>query len=390
MTVVSSHANMLFAGRYSVLGKVGVGGMAEVYKAQDMNLGRFVAIKVMLPQYAANSQFVMRFRNEARSAAALNSPHIVSVYDSGQSGNQCYIVMEYVEGINLRESLRKHGTFQPARAASIASQVCLALAEAHGHNVVHSDIKSSNIMMMRSGDAKVIDFGIAQARRSIIPDNSPVIGTVQYMSPEQLAGGTLTPASDIYSLGVTLYEMCTGKLPFDAASLLQNPRQAAGRSAMPPTKLNPAIPAALEQIIMRCMQDNPQQRYLSAIKMKRELDNYLSTVDKSELEAVSTGVGPEFWALVFAHEGQQRGNAVRVTGAATIGRSPQADIQIPVNSISKMHARVTPQGTFLLVEDLGSSNGTLLNGMPIHERALCRQGDILTIGDTRLIVACSK
>ncbi len=206
----------VFNGRYKITERIGIGGMAEVYKAQDQVLGRTVAVKVMLPQYAADSEFTARFKQEAASAANLQSPYIVNVYDWGHDEGTYFIVMEYVRGTDLKSAIQQRGAINQRKVAEIGSQVCQALSVAHGQDIMHRDIKPQNIMVQPDGNVKVMDFGIARAKNSVKAKTSSVLGTAHYISPEQAQGKELDGASDIYSLGCVLYEAATGRFPSTA------------------------------------------------------------------------------------------------------------------------------------------------------------------------------
>ena len=267
--------NQVFGNRYQVTEKIGMGGMAEVYKATDATLGRTVAVKVMLPQYAADPTFAARFRQEAQAAANLNSPYIVNIYDWGKDGNSYYIVMEYVRGTDLKTAVQQRGNIHPRKVAEIGSQVCSALSVAHGYDIIHRDIKSANIMVGADGNVKVMDFGIAQAGVTGMTQDSSVLGTAHYVSPEQAQGKKLAATSDLYSLGVVLYEAATGQLPFDGPDVVSVAMKQVSEQPVPPRQLNPEIDPAFEQIILRAMSKNPLERYSTATEMKRAIDDYL-------------------------------------------------------------------------------------------------------------------
>ena len=266
----------IFNNRYKITERIGIGGMAEVYRAQDTVLGRMVAVKVMLPQYAADPSFTQRFRQEAASAANLQSPYIVNVYDWGQDSGTYYIVMEYVRGSDLKTAIKERGAINQRKVAEIGSQVCQALSVAHNLDIIHRDIKPQNIMIQPDGNVKVMDFGIARAKNSVKTQTSSVLGTAHYVSPEQAQGKELTYASDIYSLGIVLYEAATGKLPFDGPDAVSVAMKQVQEQPVPPSQVNPAIDAALEDIIMKALDKTPDNRFATARDMKNALNDYLS------------------------------------------------------------------------------------------------------------------
>ena len=262
--------------RYLVGERVGIGGMAEVYQAQDTGLGRTVAIKVMLPQYAEDPQFTARFRQEAASAANLQSPYIVNVYDWGQEGSTSFIVMEFVRGSDLKTAITQRGPINQRKVAEIGSQVCQALSVAHGLDIIHRDIKPQNIMVQPDGNVKVMDFGIARAKNSVLEKTNAVLGTAHYISPEQAQGKELSPTSDIYSLGVVLYEAVTGQLPFDGPDAVSVAMKQVNEQPMPPRSINAAIDPNLEAIIMKAMSKSPAERFSTAREMRHCLNDFLA------------------------------------------------------------------------------------------------------------------
>jgi serine/threonine-protein kinase len=270
--------NRVFSNRYRLIEKIGIGGMAEVYKATDEVLGRTVAVKVMLPQYASDPTFAARFKQEAQSAANLQSPYIVNIYDWGHdsSDNTYYIVMEYVRGTDLKTAIQQRGAIQQRKVAEIGSQVCAALSVAHGYDIIHRDIKPHNIMVQPDGNAKVMDFGIARANGSTMTQTGSVLGTAYYVSPEQAQGKPLTPATDLYSLGVVLYEATTGRVPFDAPDAVAVALKQVNEQPTPPSEINPDIDPGLEAIILRALEKNPLNRYATAEQMRIALNNYLA------------------------------------------------------------------------------------------------------------------
>ena len=265
-----------FNNRYKLTERVGLGGMAEVYRAEDNVLGRTVAVKVMLPQYAADPTFTKRFRQEAASAANLQSPYIVSIYDWGLDGETYYIVMEFLRGTDLKTAIKERGAINQRKAAEIGSQVAQALSVAHAGGIIHRDIKPQNIMIQPDGNIKVMDFGIARAGDAGLSQTATVLGTAHYVSPEQAQGKELTGASDIYSLGVVLYEATTGKLPFDGQDAVSVAVKQVNELPAPPSTINPNIDPALEAIIMKAMEKDPERRFKDASEMRHVLNDYLA------------------------------------------------------------------------------------------------------------------
>ncbi len=254
----------MLSGRYQVQDKIGTGGMATVYRGQDQVLGRTVAIKMMLPQYANDPSFAARFKQEAQAAAALSSPYIVSIYDWGKDGESYYIVMEYLRGTDLKSGIRKHGALDSRKVAQIGSQIAQALSVAHRHDIIHRDIKPQNIMVQPDGNIKVMDFGIARAKNSSLTTDNSVLGTAHYVSPEQSTGKPLGPTTDIYSLGIVMYEAATGRVPFAGDDAISVAMKQVNEAPQPPSLINPNVDPALEAIILRCMEKNPADRYQSA------------------------------------------------------------------------------------------------------------------------------
>ena len=274
--VTGNMTGRTLSNRYLVGERVGIGGMAEVYQGQDRVLGRTVAIKIMLPQYAEDENFRTRFRQEAAAAANLQSPYIVNVYDWGQDTDTSFIVMEFVRGSDLKTAIQQRGAINQRKVAEIGSQVCQALAVAHGLDIIHRDIKPQNIMVQPDGNVKVMDFGIARAKNSVMAKTSAVLGTAHYISPEQAQGKELTSASDIYSLGIVLYEAATGKLPFDGPDAVSVALKQVQDQAVPPREINPAIDPALESIIMKAIAKDPRDRFATARDMRSALNDFLA------------------------------------------------------------------------------------------------------------------
>ena len=273
--MAGSMIGRIFNNRYQITECIGVGGMAEVYRATDNVLGRIVAVKVMLPQYAADENFARRFKQEAASAANLSSPYIVNVYDWGQDDGTYYIVMEFVRGSDLKTAIKERGAINQRKVAEIGSQVCQALSVAHKQDIIHRDVKPQNIMVQPDGNVKVMDFGIARAKNSTMDKTASVLGTAHYISPEQAQGKDLTPASDLYSLGVVMYEAATGKLPFDGPDAVSVAMKQVQEIPVPPSEIKPDIDPGLEAIIMKAMSKNPSERFATAMEMRYALNDFL-------------------------------------------------------------------------------------------------------------------
>ncbi|MDY4041989.1 MAG: Stk1 family PASTA domain-containing Ser/Thr kinase [Collinsella sp.] len=281
----------VLGGRYLLKDRVGAGGMATVYRAQDQVLDRTVAVKMMLPQYAGDATFAARFKQEAQAAAGLSSPYIVNVYDWGKDGDTYYIVMEYLRGTDLKSGVRSHGALDPQKVAQIGSQICGALSVAHKHEIIHRDIKPQNIMVLPDGNIKVMDFGIARAKNSHLTQDNNVLGTAHYVSPEQTRGQELGPTSDIYSLGVVMYECATGQVPFDGDDAISVAMKQVSEIPVPPSQVNPGVDTALERIILKCMEKDPANRFQSADELREVLNAYIAgrAVDVPEPTRVIPG-----------------------------------------------------------------------------------------------------
>ena len=259
-------------GRYEIVSRVGGGGMAVVYKAKDVLLNRYVAIKVLSESLSNDSEFIRRFSREAQAAASLSHPNIVNVYDVGRDHFTHYIVMELVEGPTLKQYIQERGPLPVQEAATIAVQICDGLAHAHENQIVHRDIKPHNILLGPNGRAKVTDFGIARAASSsTITQQGSVMGSVHYFSPEQARGGVIGEKSDLYSLGIVLYEMLTGRIPFDGDSAISIALKHLQETPEDPRKYNSNIPDNVAEIVMRALSKNPEDRFESARDMMKSI-----------------------------------------------------------------------------------------------------------------------
>ncbi|MDF2944379.1 MAG: hypothetical protein K0S01_3237 [Herbinix sp.] len=269
---------MFISDRYEIIDKVGSGGMADVYKARDQRLNRFVAIKVLKPEYSSDKSFVNKFRGEAQSAAGLSHPNIVNVYDVGDDSGLHFIVMELVEGITLKRFIERKGKLEVKEAVGIGIQIAQGMEAAHDNHIIHRDIKPQNIIISRDGKVKVTDFGIAKATNSnTITSNA--MGSVHYLSPEQARGGYSDEKSDIYSLGVTLYEMLSGKVPFAGDNTVSVALLHIQGEAMPLRELDPEIPISIDKIVQKCMQKRPERRYHTASELIADLKKAIANPD---------------------------------------------------------------------------------------------------------------
>src|SRR3954453_20534739 len=268
----------LLSNRYELGEALGYGGMSEVHKGRDVRLGRDVAVKVLRADLARDPQFQERFRREAQNAAALNHPAIVAVYDTGETkteyGPLPYIVMEYVDGRTLRDIVKTQGPLTGKRAMEVMADVCAALDFSHRHGIIHRDVKPANIMITKTGAVKVMDFGIARATtdgQAAVTQTAAVIGTAQYLSPEQARGEAVDARSDVYAAGCVLYELLTGEPPFTGDSPVAVAYQHVREDPKSPSEVNPAVPPALDAIVLKALSKNPANRYQSAAEMRSDL-----------------------------------------------------------------------------------------------------------------------
>jgi eukaryotic-like serine/threonine-protein kinase len=312
MTTSEEIAGTLFAGRYRLERKLGSGGMADVWLAGDQELGRRVAVKILHGRYASDAQFVERFRREATHAAGLSHPNIVSIFDRGEVDGSYFIVMEYVEGRTLKELLVSRGPCPVPVAISYTRQILAALRYAHRNGIIHRDIKPHNVIVDREGRVKVTDFGIARAGTSQMTEAGSIIGTAQYLSPEQARGAPVEESSDLYSSGIVLYELLTGKVPFTGETAVEIAMKHLSQAPEAPSALRPEIPRDLDLVVLRALAKEPADRYRSASEMDRDLE----LVARGEQVGRETA---EAATVVLAG-----GGAVAETTAATQVRRTQA------------------------------------------------------------------
>jgi serine/threonine-protein kinase len=291
MAVSDTLINTLFDGRYRILRRIGSGGMANVYVAEDEELGRRVAIKILNERYANDDLSNERFRREAKSAAALSHPNIVSIYDRGESNGIPYIAMEMIEGRSLKEVILARGPLSVSQAIEYTEQILDALRFAHRNGIIHRDIKPHNILIGPEGRLKVTDFGIARAGFSQMTEAGSIMGTAQYLSPEQARGAPVTAASDLYSVGIVLYEMVTGEVPFDGHSPIEIAMKHVNETPRPPSDVNPDVPRELDQIVLRALAKDPHDRYQTAELFSEDLERLEAGVPVSpDTAAAATAV----------------------------------------------------------------------------------------------------
>jgi serine/threonine-protein kinase len=283
--------NTLVDGRYRVISRLGTGGMADVFLAEDQQLGRKVAVKLLHRRFAEDPGFVERFRREAQAAAGLQHPNVVSVYDRGSFDGTYYIAMEYLPGRSLKQLIRDEAPLDPIRAIDITLQILKAARFAHRRGVIHRDLKPHNVIVDDSGHAKVTDFGIARAGASDMTETGSIMGTAQYLSPEQAQGHPVSAGSDVYSVGVVLYELLTGRVPFDGESAVTIALKHVSESPPPPRQMNPAIPPELEQVVLWSLNKDPSDRPTDADQLITALE---------QCRAILAGAGGQHTASIAA------------------------------------------------------------------------------------------
>ena len=312
---MSFEPGQLIGGRYELGRQLGAGGMARVYLGHDRLLDRQVAVKVLSEPYASDPQFVERFRREASAAAGLNHPNIVAVYDRGEADGSYYIVMEYLAGPDLKQVIRGRAPLPPGQAIDYAQQILAALGAAHRRDVVHRDVKPQNVLVAEDGRLKVTDFGIARAgAQSDMTEAGSVIGTAQYLSPEQARGDEVTAASDCYAVGIVLYEMLTGRVPFDGDRPVAVAMKQISDTPVPPRVVEPDVPPELDAIVMRALAKRPSERYRTAEELSQALADARAAIDGG----ATTRLMPAAAAPVTAETRVMD----PVTGATRVGPPP--------------------------------------------------------------------
>jgi serine/threonine protein kinase len=377
-------------GRFQIIEERGRGGMAVVYKAYDGILQRTVALKVLLPLLAANEEFNQRFHREAITAANLKHPNIVVIYDVGSHEKFQYIVMEYLEGPTLQQEIRQKGALLFARVMYIVGQLADALDYAHQQGLVHRDIKPANIIIGTQDHITLTDFGLVKAASSSkITGEGAAMGTLKYMSPEQAVGKTLDFRSDIYSLGVVVYEMLVSETPFTGTTPYQTLHELIYEPPPPLSRRNPRVKPEVEQVVLQALAKEPARRFRTSGQFARALAKAAGVGAAALSKAKTDALKREVVLRLITSDGRE---FPVFRGKVTIGRDTGNDIVIPVQQVSRHHAWIHCDQAGCRVTDTGSTNGTSINGVriPARQPRPLQSGDVLGIGPATLLVTRSS
>ena len=373
-------------GRFQIIEERGRGGMAVVYKAYDGILQRTVALKVLLPLLAANEEFNQRFHREAITAANLKHPNIVVIYDVGSHEKFQYIVMEYLEGPTLQQEVRQKGALPFTRVMYIVGQLADALDYAHQQGLVHRDVKPANIIIGTQDHITLTDFGLVKAASSSkITGEGAAMGTLKYMSPEQAVGKKLDFRSDIYSLGVVVYEMLVSEPPFTGTTPYQTLHELIYEPPPPPSRRNPRVKPEVEQVVLQALAKEPARRFRTSGQFARALAQAAGVGAAALSKAKTDALEREVVLRLITSDGRE---FPVFRGKVTIGRDTGNDIVIPVQQVSRRHAWIHCDQTGCRVTDTGSTNGTSINGVriPARQPRPLQSGDVLGIGPASLLV----
>src|SRR5438105_5939992 len=322
MPVADLATGTMVDGRYKVVGRLGTGGMADVFLAEDQQLGRKLALKLLHRRFAEDEGFVERFRREAQAAAGLQHPNVVGVYDRGAYDGTYYIAMEYLPGRTLKQLIREDAPLDPVRAIDITIQILKAARFAHHHGVIHRDLKPHNVIIDDSGHVKVTDFGIARAGASDMTETGSILGTAQYLSPEQAQGHAVSSTSDLYSIGVVLYEMLTARVPFDAEQAVTIAIKHVSEAPAAPTAVNPRVPPELEQVVMWALNKSPAGRPANA-------EQFIEALEHAKAAILSGDAGQRTAAMAAIGALGGAGGAVSA-GTAGFGAGAPAETPPPI------------------------------------------------------------
>jgi serine/threonine protein kinase len=340
-------------GKFEIKEQVGQGGMATVYKAFDTTLQRTVAVKTLLPSLAADPELVQRFHREAVTAANLKHPNIVVIHEVGTYEDQNYIIMEFLEGLTVREEIQQLGALPLPRICRILSQLASALNYAHSHGLIHRDIKPGNVILSDGDHATLTDFGLVKASGGVqLTQAGTTVGTLEYMSPEQVTGDEIDYRSDIYSLGVLVYEMLVGRVPYKGNTPFEVLQGLVYEPPTPLREIKPDMPLPVELVVLKVLAKRPEERYQSAVELSQAFEQAVIAVGISPSPVQETG-----W-LLRAQDGREY--PLRV-GENSVGRVVDNDVIIAEGPVSRHHARIICAGSCCEVLDLNSTNGTYVN-----------------------------